>query len=168
MLSAMMRETCVAVSYRAMATAPTSRLTLFYHLSNLSFNQAAKLLGPDGNALILRVGTYKADAQERVGLTQETFRLDLYDSTVSISLDDAARDRLRWECSSTIRARSTRRRRIDAHASKITGRTEGSCPQFVHIPFIARRLQISFGTNGTSPSAVSGGPRHGCAATPSA
>ncbi len=83
-----------------MNPAPTSRLTLFDHLSNLSFHQASKLLGPDGNTLILRGGTYSVDVQERARLTHEVFRLHLFDSTVSISLDDAARDRLRWKCSS--------------------------------------------------------------------
>ena len=81
-----------------MATKPSNELTLFDRLSRLSFLQASKLLGPDGNRLLHAGGSHDIDLEEQVELRHDAFRLRLNGATVTISLSVAARDGLEWVC----------------------------------------------------------------------
>ncbi len=81
-----------------MTTRPSSELTLFDWLSRLTFLQASKLLGPEGERLIQAGGAYDIDLPGQVSFTADAFRLRLNGTMVTITLDPAARDRLRWTC----------------------------------------------------------------------
>ena len=81
-----------------MLTKTSSELTLFDTLSRLSFIRAAKLLGTEGNRLIAAGGKYEIDITTQVEFDRDRFRLTLGDSTVTLSLSPAARDRLKWRC----------------------------------------------------------------------
>jgi superfamily II DNA or RNA helicase len=81
-----------------MLTKASSELTLFDRLSRLSFNLAAKLLGPEGNRLITAGGKYDIDIFTQVQLDRDRFRLTLGGSVVTLSLNATARDRLEWSC----------------------------------------------------------------------
>lgn len=79
-------------------TRASSELTLFDRLSRLSFNSAAKLLGPEGSQLITAGGKYDIDTFTQVQLDRDRFRLTLGGSVVTLSLNAAVRDRLEWRC----------------------------------------------------------------------
>jgi SNF2-related domain/Helicase conserved C-terminal domain/SWIM zinc finger len=81
-----------------MLTKASSELTLFDRLSRLSFNSAAKLLGPEGNRLMTAGGKYDIDLFTQVQLDGDRFRLTLDGSVVTLSLNAAVRDRLEWRC----------------------------------------------------------------------
>ena len=81
-----------------MLTKASSELTLFDRLSRVSFNSAAKLLGPEGNRLIMAGGKYDIDIFTQVQLDRDRFRLTLGGSVVTLSLNAAVRDRLEWRC----------------------------------------------------------------------
>jgi len=81
-----------------MLTKASSELTLFDRLSRVSFNSAAKLLGPEGNRLITAGGKYDVDIFTQVQLDRDRFRLTLGGSVVTLSLNAAVRDRLEWRC----------------------------------------------------------------------
>jgi superfamily II DNA or RNA helicase len=79
-------------------TCSSGKLSLFDRLSNLTFNQAANLLGDEGGRLIIAGGTYDVDIREHVELRRDVFRLRLPAARVQISLDAASRDYIQWEC----------------------------------------------------------------------
>ncbi len=81
-------------------TAKSSELSLKDKLSRLSFEQAKKLLGSNGERLIARGGqTTAVDIDNQVKLTPKRFVLKLWDATVTIRLSDGARKRLEIQCS---------------------------------------------------------------------
>jgi len=90
-----------------MTTRKSSQLTLKDKLSRLTFRQASKLLGPDGEQHIMRGGRYTIDVDRQVSLTQRRFRLELFEPEaciVTISLQDNATRRLGWQCSTSEKA----------------------------------------------------------------
>ncbi len=68
-------------------------------LSHLSFRQACKLLGPEGEKLIRAGGKYDIDISEQVTVGRDLFSLDLGDAVVTIELDPAKNKRLNCQCS---------------------------------------------------------------------
>ncbi len=72
--------------------------TLKDKLSHLSYLQACKLLGKNGNQLILQGGKWDIDLFERVHLDNEQFRLKLGETMVKITLNPANPRRLKLEC----------------------------------------------------------------------
>ncbi|MBL0716040.1 MAG: DEAD/DEAH box helicase family protein, partial [Desulfosarcina sp.] len=68
-------------------------------LSHLSFLQACKLLGPEGQALIMEGGQYEIDLYEQVRLNRNRFRLTLGAGKVTIRLDPRRPRRLKISCS---------------------------------------------------------------------
>jgi len=90
-----------------MTTRKSSQLTLKDKLSRLTFRQASKLLGPDGEQHIMRGGRYTIDVDRQVSLTQRRFRLELFEPEaciVTISLQDNATRRLGWQCNTSEKA----------------------------------------------------------------
>jgi hypothetical protein len=81
-----------------MPTKPPAELSLFDKLSHLTFTQATKLLGADGQRLIAAGGQYEIDIDAQVELRPDVFRLALQSSTVTLAPDRAARDGLAWYC----------------------------------------------------------------------
>lgn len=84
-----------------MATKKSTQLTLRDKLSRLTFVQACKLIGEDGNKLIQGGGSFDIDLDEQVRLTDERFTLKftgIEKANVAIWLDDGARRRIRWSC----------------------------------------------------------------------
>lgn len=74
-------------------------LTLKDRLSRLSFTQACKLLGPEGNKLIMQGGKYDiASIEENVYLGDDLFRLSVDGVVVTITLMAEARNRLHFNC----------------------------------------------------------------------
>ena len=74
-------------------------LTLKDRLSRLSFTQACKLLGDEGNKLIMRGGKFSIDSiEENVYLGDDLFRLSVDGATVTITLMAEARNRLHFNC----------------------------------------------------------------------
>ncbi|MGD9159831.1 MAG: DEAD/DEAH box helicase [Desulfobacteraceae bacterium] len=74
-------------------------LTLKDRLSHLTYNQACKLLGPEGKKLLRRGGEYEISIDDHVVLNKNTFKLDLGDIIVSISLDPMRDRHLKFKCS---------------------------------------------------------------------
>ena len=74
-------------------------ITLKDKLSHLSYRQACKLLGAQGNQLITAGGKYDIDLFDQVTLTSERLRLDLGEATVEIALDPMRPRRLNIGCS---------------------------------------------------------------------
>lgn len=74
-------------------------ITLKDKLSHLSFREACKLLGPQGEKLIRAGGKYEIDIVEQVVLNKERFRLDLDGAIVHVRLDNEAHQRLDFQCS---------------------------------------------------------------------
>jgi len=72
--------------------------TLKDKLSHLSYLQACKLLGKNGNRLILEGGKWDIDLFAQVYLDNEQFRLSLDDTRVRITLNPANPRRLKLEC----------------------------------------------------------------------
>ena len=73
--------------------------TLKDKLSHLSFRQAAKLLGLEGQGLIMAGGKYQINLFEQVRLSDVDFRLDLEDATVTINLSNDKKQRFNLHCS---------------------------------------------------------------------
>lgn len=79
-------------------TAPTLRDVL----SHLTFAQAARLLGPDGKHMLsAESARYQTefDLDAAVRITDQTFKLDLYDAAVTLSLSPEHKNRLACCCS---------------------------------------------------------------------
>jgi superfamily II DNA or RNA helicase len=81
-----------------------SELTLHDRLSQLSFIEACKLLGPQGLALLRRGGAPEVDLAAQVSLSAARFVLRVprprgADAEVALWLADDAPRRLRWRCS---------------------------------------------------------------------
>ncbi|MCD6198796.1 MAG: DEAD/DEAH box helicase [Deltaproteobacteria bacterium] len=68
-------------------------------LSHLTYRQACKLLGPEGQQLIRAGGKYEIDITEQVVLKNDLFRLSLNDAVVTISLRPERNQRLHFDCS---------------------------------------------------------------------
>ena len=68
-------------------------------LSHLTFRQACKLLGENGQRLITEGGKYDINIAEQVVFEKDTFKLSLDGSQASITFDPARPDRLRFDCS---------------------------------------------------------------------
>jgi hypothetical protein len=74
-------------------------LTLKDRLSRLTFTQACKLLGENGNKLIMQGGKFPLEPlEERVYLGNDLFRLSVDGVTVTITLMAEAHDRLHFHC----------------------------------------------------------------------
>ncbi|MCK4661163.1 MAG: DEAD/DEAH box helicase [Phycisphaerae bacterium] len=73
-------------------------LTLKDRLSRLTYLQACKLLGADGESLIREGGKHEIDIDEQVHLGGDLFRLRLPDAVVTITLMAQAKQRLHWNC----------------------------------------------------------------------
>lgn len=74
-------------------------ITLKDKLSHLTYRQACKLLGAEGEHLLALGGKYDIDISERVFLSGDMFRLDLGETTVTICLDPKKNQRLDITCS---------------------------------------------------------------------
>ena len=91
------------------STKKSCELTLHDRLSRLTYRQACKLLGEQGEKLIQRGGVWEIDIEEQVELNKEFFILKLPASStggngsrtpvVTIQRADDERDCLQWECS---------------------------------------------------------------------
>jgi superfamily II DNA or RNA helicase len=68
-------------------------------LSHLTYRQACKLLGPQGEKLITQGGKYDIDLSEQVVLQRDLFQLNLGEAVVKIYLDSAKNQRLNFQCS---------------------------------------------------------------------
>ena len=73
--------------------------TLKDKLSHLSFRQAAQLLGPEGQGLIMEGGKYQINLFEQVRLSDVDFHLDLEDAAVTITLSNDRKQRFNLHCS---------------------------------------------------------------------
>ena len=83
-----------------MTTKKSSELTLKDRLSRLTFQQACQALGPDGARLIREGGKHEVVSfDEQVTLTNRRFLVSLPEATVTFTLEDDRRRRLRWTCS---------------------------------------------------------------------
>lgn len=87
-----------------MTTKKSSELTLHDKLSRLTYQEACKLIGEEGARWIQEGAKYTIDLDRQVRLSDERFELRFFDpdrTTVTIRLEDDARKRLRWECSTS-------------------------------------------------------------------
>ncbi len=67
-------------------------------LSHLTYTQACKLLGPEGERLIRKGGKYEIDITEQVTLSNDLFRLNLVEAIVTITLMPDKKHRLSFDC----------------------------------------------------------------------
>jgi hypothetical protein len=74
-------------------------ITLKDRLSHLTYREACKLLGPEGERLIRQGGKYDSDISEQVTWGDDLFRLNLGGATVTISLTPEKPKYLRVACS---------------------------------------------------------------------
>ncbi len=74
-------------------------ITLKDKLSHLSFKQAAKLLGPQGEALIMSGGKWDIDLEGQVILKRNLFHLELGEASVTIRLDSSRDQQIDMACS---------------------------------------------------------------------
>ena len=74
-------------------------ITLKDRLSHLTYREASKLLGPDGERLIRQGGKYDIDISEQVTWEQDLFRLNLGDAVVTFSLNHEKPKPLHFACS---------------------------------------------------------------------
>lgn len=84
-----------------MVTKKRSQLTLHDRLSRLTFDQACRLIGDNGKALIHAGSKFEIDLARQVRLNQHRFQVRFGQpnpAVVTICLEDGARQRLRWEC----------------------------------------------------------------------
>ncbi len=88
----------------APSTSPSRELSLRDLLSRLRFEQACKLLGPEGGRLIREGGARELDLDDQVRLTGEFFRLRLPDAIVTIRRRSDSPSKLAWDCSACARA----------------------------------------------------------------
>jgi superfamily II DNA or RNA helicase len=89
-----------------MRVKPSAQLTLRDKLSRLTLAQAQKLLGPEGAQLLAKGGAIEIDLATQVRFTDERLQVAFPDardkrarSVVTVTLDDAHRDRLWVACS---------------------------------------------------------------------
>jgi SNF2 family DNA or RNA helicase len=75
-------------------------LTLKDKLSHLNYRKACKLLGGEGEKLIMKGGKFDIDIDGQVEFTNGTFNLNLPDALVTISHTPEADQYLRFRCSS--------------------------------------------------------------------
>ena len=68
-------------------------------LSHLTYRQACKLLGSQGEKLIRQGGQYDIDLTEQVVLQRDLFQLNLGEAFVTIRLDPAKNQKLNFQCS---------------------------------------------------------------------
>ena len=68
-------------------------------LSHLSFIEAGKLLGPQGQKHIISGGKWEIDLDEQVVLKRDLFHLDLGEAGVTIRLDPAKNHKIDIACS---------------------------------------------------------------------
>ncbi|MFH0946277.1 MAG: DEAD/DEAH box helicase [Planctomycetota bacterium] len=80
-------------------TKKSRRLTLRDRLSRLKYEQACRLLGPEGRRWIQVGGAQTIDIEQQVSLRGGLFRLTLPDASVAIRLESGARRRLEISCS---------------------------------------------------------------------
>ncbi|MBL7107414.1 MAG: DEAD/DEAH box helicase [Phycisphaerae bacterium] len=74
-------------------------LTLKDRLSRLTFTQACKLLGADGNKLVMQGGKFEITSiEDNVYLGDDLFRLSVDGAVVTITLMAEARNRLHFNC----------------------------------------------------------------------
>ena len=73
-------------------------LNLKDKLSRLTYRQACKLLGPQGETLIRSGGKYDIDIVEQVHLSRNLFQLTLDGTAVTIRLDPEKNQRLNFQC----------------------------------------------------------------------
>lgn len=74
-------------------------LTLKDKLSHLTYRQACKYLGEEGEHLIRQGGRYEIDVAEQVIISNDFFRLQLETATVEIALRPDRKDQLSFQCS---------------------------------------------------------------------
>jgi hypothetical protein len=67
-------------------------------LSYLTYRQACKLLGPEGEGLIRTGGKYEINISEQVTLRNDLFRLNLGEAVVTITLRPEKNQRLNFNC----------------------------------------------------------------------
>jgi hypothetical protein len=77
----------------------TMATTLKDRLSHLTYREACKLLGPEGERLIRQGGKYDFDISEQVTWGDDCFRLNLGEATVTLSLTSEKPKFLRFVCS---------------------------------------------------------------------
>ena len=68
-------------------------------LSHLTYRQACKLLGTNGEKLIRQGGKYEIDLSEQVILRRNIFQLNLREAVITIRLDPAKNQKLNFQCS---------------------------------------------------------------------
>lgn len=68
-------------------------------LSHLTYRQACKLLGPQGDKLIKAGGKYDIDLSDQVILERDLFQLNLGEAVVRIRLDPMKNKKLNFQCS---------------------------------------------------------------------
>ncbi len=68
-------------------------------LSHLTYRQACKLLGAQGEKLIRQGGKYDIDLSEQVVLQRDLFQLNLVEAFVTIRLDSRKNQKLNFQCS---------------------------------------------------------------------
>ncbi len=73
-------------------------MTLKDILSHLSYRQASKLLGPEGEQLIQTGGKYEIDIGEQVIWGRDFFKLNLGETAVTIALEPGKPRRLNFTC----------------------------------------------------------------------
>lgn len=76
-----------------------NNLTLKDKLSRLTYRQAVKFLGSQGEALLRQGGLYEIDLDQDVSLDEQQFRLLLPDAELSIQLEGKKGSSLGWRCS---------------------------------------------------------------------
>ncbi len=87
-----------------MTTKKSVELTLRDKLSRLTYQDACKLIGEEGAKWIQEGAKYTIDIDRQVRLNEERFELRFFEpdrTVVTIRLEDDARKRLRWECSTS-------------------------------------------------------------------
>jgi hypothetical protein len=74
-------------------------ITLKDRLAHLTYREACKLLGPEGESLIRQGGKYPIDIDEQVTWEQDLFRLNFGDAVVTFSLNQEKPKSLHFACS---------------------------------------------------------------------
>lgn len=67
-------------------------------LSHLTYTEACKLLGPEGEKLIRAGGRYDIEINENVSLKDDLFRVNLGEAAVTITLSPEKPKRLKFDC----------------------------------------------------------------------
>ncbi len=87
-----------------MTTKKRGQLTLHDKLSRLTYDQACRLIGEEGRRLIARGAKFEIDLNRQVRFNDQRLEVRFFDreqTVVTIRLEDAARRRIVWECSSS-------------------------------------------------------------------